>query len=95
MAPIRELQEATHFKVVQFAEGGDFQKIPRVLVPCNSNDKEAQKMSLFDITEGDVLPRPVTMDDILRSLEVHKPSLTEEELNQYVEWTKKMGQSGA
>jgi hypothetical protein len=34
-------------------------------------------------------------DDILRSLEVHKPSLTEEELNQYVEWTKKMGQSGA
>jgi SpoVK/Ycf46/Vps4 family AAA+-type ATPase len=52
-------------------------------------------MSLFDITEGDVLPRPVTMDDILRSLEVHKPSLTEEELNQYVEWTKKMGQSGA
>uniref|UniRef100_UPI00398117C3 hypothetical protein n=1 Tax=Salmonella sp. s51228 TaxID=3159652 RepID=UPI00398117C3 len=81
MAPIRKVQQATHFKKVD----GDF------LTPCSPGDPNAIVMSWVDIP-GDKLKEPnVNMVDMLQAMKRTRPSVNKDDLKLQEKFTQDFG----
>ncbi|CAC5398762.1 VPS4 [Mytilus coruscus] len=89
MAPVRKIQNASHFKKVQGPSLTDPDVVvDDLLTPCASQDSMAIEMSWFDVPEDKLSEPTVTTDDILKSLNASKPSIDEEylkKLNDFVQ----------
>ncbi|XP_063440976.1 vacuolar protein sorting-associated protein 4B-like isoform X3 [Mytilus trossulus] len=89
MAPIRKIQNASHFKKVQGPSLTDPDVVvDDLLTPCASQDSMAIEMSWEDVSEDKLSEPTVTTDDVLKSLNGTKPSIDEEylkNLNDFVQ----------
>jgi vacuolar protein-sorting-associated protein 4 len=85
MQPVRLIQTATHFRVVD-AEGH--------LLPCSPGEQGAMEMT-WDQVPGDKLgDLPVSYNDFLRSLRSAKPTVGKGDLERQFQWTKEFGMEG-
>ena len=85
MMPLRRCQNATRFK--RTASGG--------WLPTFPSDPEGQNMRLYDMSaeqSANLRSPPVTMDDFRDAIMRNKPSVGQEDLQQYDDWTAEFGQ---
>jgi len=95
MEPIRTCQTATHFKKVK----GPSPKDPKVilddlLMPCSPGDKDAIEMTLEEVSGDKLFPPVISKYDFLKAIKTSKPSVSKEDLEQYVKFTKEFGLDG-
>lgn len=95
MEPVRTCQIATHFKI-STGKDPDNSEIIRndMLTPCSPGEKGSMEMNLVDIPSNKLLPPIVTREDFEKALLTSKPSVSQDDLEQYVKWTKEFGQEG-
>lgn len=95
MQPVRAVQLATHFKRVSGPSPSDPKIIVNdLLTPCSPGDPDAIEMSWTDV-EGSKLKEPViTYNDFLKTLRTTRPTVNQQDLEKYVEWTSEYGQEG-
>jgi len=84
MEPVRELMQATYFKLVSIPHPRNPAMAIRKAIPCDEREEGALKISLLDIHESNLMPpREVTLFDFLSTLSRTQPTLTLKELSQY------------
>ncbi|XP_064611882.1 vacuolar protein sorting-associated protein 4A-like [Liolophura sinensis] len=89
MAPIRELQTAKYFrKIVSEGSAGE---AAGKFIPCCHDDEGAVQKNVLDLSEKEVVIRRITKDDILQALESVKPSVSEEDLAKFSQFTEDFG----
>ncbi|XP_071825000.1 uncharacterized protein [Apostichopus japonicus] len=82
--PIHDMQKATYWK-----------ELPdQTYTPCLSQESGGIEGVLSDFPQEKVKPRNVTVRDLLRSLESCQKTVSQDELDQFQEFTRQMGQSG-
>jgi vacuolar protein-sorting-associated protein 4 len=92
MQPIRRMSAATYFKKVR---NPDSSGAAEVYLPCNPNEKGAEKKSLMDI-DAHLLGSPkISMQDFDDVLETAKPSVSPHDIVRQEEWTAEFGQEGS
>lgn len=86
---IRTVQSATHFKQVSAPDRKNSEIIRHdFLTPCPPDDPDAQRMSWTDIADVNlILEPPVGYPDFKGAIRDVRPSLNEEEMTHYREWT--------
>jgi vacuolar protein-sorting-associated protein 4 len=87
MQPVRRLQTSTHFCSI-------IENNTIVYIACDPSQEGAIRKSLSDFTRDEHIAVPhVTMDDLEISLMHSKPSVGEQDLENYDKFTKDFGQS--
>lgn len=89
--PVRIAQIATHFKKVRDPAG----KEPFLWEPCSSGDRQAVEMSLYDIQTNQLKPLDTTLRHFEHSVRNTKPSVGQEDLKRFEDWTRQFGQDGS
>ncbi|CAM4866752.1 unnamed protein product [Rotaria socialis] len=90
LRPIRRLGSATHFKRVQNPKPYG----PRELwVACSPGDPDAQSLTLDTIEPDELCEPPVTMSDMLATLDRIKSSINEIDMAKYRDFTETFGAS--
>jgi vacuolar protein-sorting-associated protein 4 len=93
MEPLREMETATHWKEATLDTNGG--SSAPIFVPCSGEELGARQMSLEQIPIDRVgPPRSLTVEDLLKSVTNNPPSLHQEELTMFEEFTSKYGQQG-
>jgi vacuolar protein-sorting-associated protein 4 len=78
--PLRIGIRATHFK-----------RTKGRVIPCSPSDKAGVRMSLGDVSPDELALSAVELEHFLMGMSICRPSLSEEELKKYVNWTKDFG----
>ena len=95
MQPVRRVQHATHFRNVSGPDRDDPTKIRHdYLEPCSPGSPGAFEMNWMDIDGDKLLEPPVTMKDMMKSIESSKPSVNDEDLEKMTKFTADFGQEG-
>lgn len=95
MQPVRKVQTATHFRKVKGPSPKNKDVyMEDLLMPCSPGAPDALEMSWMDVPGDKLLEPPVTMKDMLKSLEVQKPTVNEEDLKKLQKFTDDFGQEG-
>ncbi|KAL0483137.1 vacuolar protein sorting protein VPS4 [Acrasis kona] len=95
MEPVRTCQIATHFVRVS----GPCPRNPDVIVddlltPCSPGTSDALEMSLIEVPSEKLLPPPVTYLDFKKALKTSRPSVGQDDLGVYVNFTEQYGMEG-
>jgi vacuolar protein-sorting-associated protein 4 len=94
MAPVRMVQNSTHFKRVRAPDRKNASQLREYLTPCSPGDAGAIPMTWMDI-EGDMLLEPrITKTHFIRALKTTKPSVNKEDVERHASWTQEFGQEG-
>lgn len=100
MQPVRKVLSATHFKKVmaplkasQGADGAQPEEgiMKEYLTPCSPGDAAAQEMSWETVDGADLLEPPLVMSDFVRAIQQVRPTVTESDLKQHLEFTQDSG----
>lgn len=96
MESIRTLQIATHFKHVVGPDPDDETKqCNERLAPCSPGDPQGFPMTMIEIPNPKmVIALPVTRTDFLKAIKTARPSVSEKDIVQHIEFTKDFGQEG-
>jgi len=95
MQPVRMVQDATHFKKVIAPDRNNPMERREFWQPCSPSDPYALEMTWMDIRGDDeLLEPPVSKKHFIMSLKTTRPSVNQDDLNQYIQWTKDFGQEG-
>ena len=90
MEPIRTMQEATHFKKVPHPSNpNDF-----LFEPCSAGDPAGIEMELMSVPSDKLKPTEAKFEDFLKAMKNSRPSVSQDDLGRYEEWTKEFGQDG-
>lgn len=93
MQPIRKIQSATHFKKVVSTEEDTGNEIIQYQ-PCSPGDDMAVEMNWMDL-EGDQLREPeLTLKDFIKAVKTNKPTVNQNDLDKFVEFTNDFGSEG-
>ena len=82
--PIRKCQNAQKFKLM---DDGFY-------TPCSPSDPDGKEMTMYDVPDGKLREPEVCLDDYMQALTRIKPSVCQEDLERYVDFTTKFGQDG-
>ncbi|XP_055887422.1 uncharacterized protein LOC106052905 [Biomphalaria glabrata] len=82
--PIRDMQTANYWR-----ESPDGR-----WVPCDVKMENAVSMHIMDLPPNLVCPRDVQLEDFVQALQVHRPTVSQQELNKFDDFTASYGQSG-
>ena len=85
--PLRMAQTTSHFRPVTI-EG------LKKYTPCAPSDPAALKKTMMDLQGNKLHLGDITVEDFLKVLSKTKPSVSEEDIVQHVEWTHKFGLEG-
>ncbi|CAD5113905.1 DgyrCDS3064 [Dimorphilus gyrociliatus] len=95
MQPVRKVQTATHFRKVKGPSPNNKDLVvDDLLTPCSPGAPGAKEMSWMEVPGDKLLEPPVTMNDMIKSLEVQKPTVNEEDLKKLQKFTDDFGQEG-
>ena len=95
MEPIRQIQTATHF-VTCAGTDRDGNHREDMLKACSPGAPGAQEMTMMDISDpSKLLEPPLDMDHFRAIIEKSHPSVAEEDLAPFIEFTENYGQEGA
>lgn len=93
MQPIRKIQSATHFKRIDSIDeetGENFVQYQ----PCSPGDADAIEMNWMEL-EGDQLKEPdLCLTDFLKAVKTNKPTVNQQDLDKFVEFTNDFGSEG-
>ena len=96
MAPVRNLQDATHFKYVDVPDPANpGQTLRGMLTSCSPGDPQAREMTLMDVPSDKLLPPPVTFAHYYMALKRTKPSVGPDDLEKQIEFTNQFGSGDA
>eukprot|EP01102_Stenamoeba_stenopodia_P007640 TRINITY_DN2152_c0_g1_i1.p1 TRINITY_DN2152_c0_g1~~TRINITY_DN2152_c0_g1_i1.p1 ORF type:complete len:451 (-),score=113.56 TRINITY_DN2152_c0_g1_i1:88-1440(-) len=96
MAPVRKVQEATHFKRVTGASRSDPNQIVHdLLTPCSPGDRDAVEMTWIDVPSDKLLEPQVTVKDFLLAVKTARPSVSKDDLVKQEKFTEDFGQEGS
>ncbi|KAL0215125.1 hypothetical protein P9112_007309 [Eukaryota sp. TZLM1-RC] len=91
--PVRLLQTATHFKKTSGPDPNNSSIVVNdLMVPCNSDDPEAEKVNLMNIEPSKLTVPPVTWNDFLTSIGKVKPSVSGLDIEKLTEWSNQFGE---
>lgn len=95
MAPVRKVQEATHFKQVS----GPSRDNPNVMVndyltPCSPGDPAAIEMTWVDVPTDKLMEPVVTVKDFLLAVKMARPSVSKDDLVKQEKFTTDFGLEG-
>lgn len=93
MQPVRTLQNATHFKIIQVDEEGKGKV--RKVTPCSPGDPNGKQMTLMDVKPEDLHVPAVTRYDFEVALSSSKPSVGRENIEKHEKFTSEKGQRGS
>lgn len=95
MEPVRTCQIATHFKRVTGPTMEDSDIISDdMLTPCSPGALNAIEMTLTQVDPHRLLPPVVSFKDFLKALKTARPSVSQDDLSQFVKFTEDFGQEG-
>lgn len=95
MEPVRTCQIATHFKRISAPTFDNPEIISDdMLTPCPPSAMGAIEMSLNDVDPAKLQPPIVTYNDFLKALRTARPSVSHEDLGEFVKFTNDYGQEG-
>lgn len=95
MEPVRTCRIAQHFKTVSGPDPKNPEQTRNdLLMPCAPDDPGAQPMTLMDVPGELLMPPPVSANDFRKALQVSRPSVSQDDLGEFVNFTKKYGQDG-
>jgi vacuolar protein-sorting-associated protein 4 len=89
MDPIRVSQNATHFRRAPTADGKPG------WTPCPPSHPEAVLKDLYDIASEELVPPIVNMMSFEKALQMSRPSVNQQDLVQFEDWTREYGSEGA
>jgi len=89
MQPIRKVISATHFKKV--ADPDSDTQVLTKWTPCSPEDPDAVEKSWSDIGSDELLEPPLRLADLLKSLDLTRPRVTEADIKRHDDWTKESG----
>ncbi|XP_067014437.1 vacuolar protein sorting-associated protein 4 [Anabrus simplex] len=95
MQPVRKVQTATHFKKVSGPSRSDpGRRVDDLLTPCSPGHAGAIEMTWMEVPSDKLYEPPVTMTDMLQSLETSKPTVNDEDLAMIYKFMEDFGQEG-
>ena len=93
--PVRKFRSATHFKKVSGPSPEDKKIIVNdLLTPCSPGEPGAMEMTWEAVDVKKLLEPVVTASDMLKALANSKPSVREEDLGKFEEFTRDFGSEG-
>eukprot|EP01132_Coremiostelium_polycephalum_P007913 gene7913-9739_t len=95
MQPVRSVQTATHFKTIRAPSREDPNVMAEYVTPCSPGDPAAEEMTWMDIDGAKLKEPEITFNDCYKSVRNVKPSVSQKDLEKYVEFTRDFGQDGA
>jgi len=95
MQPVRIVQEATHFKKIFAPDRTNPTERREFWQPCSPSDPNAIEMTWMEISGDDeLLEPPVSKKHFIMSIKTTRPSVNQDDLDKYIQWTKDFGQEG-
>lgn len=95
MMPIRKVQSATHFKHARGPSPTDPDVImDDLLTPCGPREPGAVEMSWMEVPGDKLLEPSVTLSDFLKSLQNTRPTVNNDDLKRFEDFTADFGQEG-
>jgi vacuolar protein-sorting-associated protein 4 len=101
MEPVRRCQDAVAFKWIEVEVPGKDDEPPQMvkkLQPCAPSTPDALNMSLMELASQygpeKLIAPPVTYNDFSKTLERCKPSVSQEDLQEFQKFTQDFGQDG-
>ncbi|CAH8575234.1 unnamed protein product [Schistosoma turkestanicum] len=96
MMPVRKVQLSTHFRYVSGPCPTNPSKIvDDLLMPCSPGFFQAIEMNWQSVPSNKLREPPVSMSDMLSSLERNKPTVNAEDLAKHRKFTDEFGQEGS
>lgn len=93
MQPIRKIQSATHFKRIDSIDEETGESFVQYQ-PCSPGDANAIEMNWMEL-EGDQLKEPdLCLTDFLKAVKTNKPTVNQQDLDKFVEFTNDFGSEG-
>lgn len=93
MQPIRKIQSATHFKRIDSIDEETGESFVQYQ-PCSPGDADAIEMNWMEL-EGDQLKEPdLCLTDFLKAVKTNKPTVNQQDLDKFVEFTNDFGSEG-
>lgn len=91
MQPIRKFISATHFKPVLVGVSEDTDLVK--WTPCTPGEVEsdAVEKSWVDLRANELLEPTLKLDDLVKSLETVRPTVSTSDIQRHEEWTKAFG----
>ncbi|PAV62366.1 hypothetical protein WR25_16743 isoform J [Diploscapter pachys] len=93
MQPIRQAQVATHFKRVRVPSPNNPAVQYDMWTACSPNDPSAKKMSYLDFNGDELAVPQMTMQDVIASLQIVKPTVNNADLAKFEQYNKDLGDS--
>jgi len=95
MQPVRMVQDATHFKKVVDRDRNNPDQQREYWQPCSPGDSEGVPKTWMHLSNGDdLLEPPVSMRHFIQSIKTTRPTVNQQDLEKYIQWTKDFGQEG-
>ena len=94
MQPIRKVQTATHFKLVDAPKRDNPSEMSPHWTPWSPGDEGAQEKSWMDIESDELLEPEVAANDFVRAIQTTRPTVNFEDLRRHQEFTEQFGQEG-
>ena len=93
MQPIRKIQSATHFKKIDTINEETGDNLVQYQ-PCSPGEASAIEMNWMEL-EGDQLKEPdLCLTDFLKAVKTNKPTVNQQDLEKFVEFTNDFGSEG-
>ena len=93
--PIRKVQTATHFKTIRAPSPKDENVLmDDMLTPCSPGDPDAIPMTWMKVPGEKLVPPLVEYNDFLKSVQMTRPSVNQDDVKRQDEWTKEFGIDG-
>lgn len=92
MEPVRMVQDATHFKLITLPSKETPGQLKEYYTPCSPGDPKGQAMTWLDVPGDQMMEPMITLMHFKRAIRTTRPTVSEQDIRQHIEWTQEFGQ---